>query len=148
MATAHSTQIIQPYLFFNGTCEQAVEFYRKALGAHVEFTMRYKESPEPPPPGMVPAGWDNKIMHTSFRIGETTVMASDGCHEDKAGFEGFSLALSVGSEAEADRAFNALAEGGHVRMPLTKTFWSPRFGMLQDRFGVSWMVSVPGHAPA
>ena len=148
MAMPHNTRIIQPYLFFNGTCEQAVEFYRKALGAEVQFTMRYKESPEPPPPGMVPPGFENKIMHTSFRIGETTVMASDGCSGEKPSFEGFSLSLSVGTEAEADRAFAALAEGGQVRMPLTKTFWSPRFGMLQDRFGVSWMISVPGAHPA
>lgn len=136
--------VIEPYLFFNGNCEQAVEFYKKAVGAVVEFTMRYKESPEPPPPGMVPPGFENKIMHTSFRIGQTVVMASDGCDAAKAVFEGFSLALSVSTEAEADRAFNALAAGGQVKMPLTKTFWSPRFGMLTDRFGVAWMVSVPG----
>ena len=148
MATAHNTGIIQPYLFFNGTCEQAVAFYQKALGAQVQFTMRYNESPDAPPPGMVPPGWDNKIMHTSFRIGETTVMASDGCSADKASFDSFSLSLSVGTEAEADRAFAALADGGQVKMPLTKTFWSPRFGMLKDRFGVNWMISVPGHAPA
>ncbi len=136
-------QVIQPYVFFNGNCEQAVEFYRKALGAEVQMVMRYKESPEPPPPGMVPAGWDNKIMHTSFRIGETTVMASDGRSDEGPNFKGFSLALSVPTEREADRAFAALAEGGKVRMPLTKTFWSPRFGMLEDRFGIGWMISVP-----
>jgi PhnB protein len=148
MTTTNNTRIIQPYLFFNGTCEQALEFYVKALGAQVQFTMRYKESPEAPPPGMVPPGWENKIMHTSFRIGETTVMASDGCSADKASFDSFALSLSVGTEAEADRAFAALADGGQVKMPLTKTFWSPRFGMLKDRFGVNWMVSVPGQAPA
>jgi PhnB protein len=142
MSTRQDDRIIQPYLFFNGSCEQAVEFYRKALGAEVLFTMRYKESPEPPPPGMVPPGFENKIMHTSFRIGQTTVMASDGCSPEKAGFQGFSLSLSVPSEAEADRAFAALADGGQVRMPLTKTFWSPRFGMVADRFGIGWMVSV------
>lgn len=137
-------RVIQPYLYFNGNCEQAVEFYKKALGAVVELTMRYKDSPEPPPPGMVPPGYDNKIMHTSFRIGDTVVMATDGCSEDKSPFAGFSLALSVPTEADADRAFNALAEGGQVKMPLMKTFWSPRFGMLTDRFGIGWMVSVPG----
>jgi PhnB protein len=144
MSTNTNKRVIQPYLFFNGRCEQAVEFYRQALGAEVEFTMRYKESPEPLPPGRVPAGFENKIMHTSFRIGQTTVMASDGCSTDKASFEGFSLALSVATESEADRVFAALADGGQVGMPLTKTFWSPRFGMVTDRFGVSWMVSVPG----
>jgi len=144
MSTTNNNRIVQPYLFFNGTCEQAVEFYRTALGAQVEFMMRYKESPEPPPPGMVPPGFENKIMHISFRLGETTVMASDGCSAEKAGFEGFSLSLSVPNEKEADRAFAALANGGQVKMPLTKTFWSPRFGMVHDRFGIGWMVSVPG----
>ena len=142
MSTTKSTGVIQPYLFFNGKCEEAVEFYRKALGAEVEMMMRFKDSPEPPPPGVLPPGSENKIMHVSFRIGETTVMASDGCDTEKASFEGFSLSLSVRSEAEADRAFAALAEGGKVKMPMAKTFWSPRFGMLEDRFGVAWMISV------
>lgn len=135
-------KIVQPYLFFNGSCEQAVEFYRKVLGAEVEMMMRFKESPEPPQPGMVPPGFENKIMHTSFRVGDTTVMASDGHTAGKPNFEGFSLSISVHSEAEADRVFNALADGGQVQMPLAKTFWSPRFGMVADRFGVGWMVSV------
>jgi PhnB protein len=144
MSTTNNHRVIQPYLFFNGSCEQAVEFYRKALGAEVQMMMRYNESPEPPPPGMVPPGFEKKIMHTSFRIGETVVMASDGCSAEKANFQGFFLALSVPNEAEADRAFAALADGGEVRMPLAKTFWSPRFGMVADRFGIGWMVSVPG----
>ena len=117
----------------------------RALGAVVLMLMRYKDSPEPPQPGMVPPGFENKILHTSFRIGETTLMASDDCAAEKAGFHGFSLSLSVPSETEADRVFAALADGGQVRMPLTKTFWSPRFGMVADRFGVGWMISV---APA
>jgi PhnB protein len=142
MSTTKDNRVIQPYLFFNGSCEQAVEFYRKALGAEVEIMMRYKESPEPPQPGMVPLGFENKIMHTSFRVGQTTVMASDGCSAEKADFQGFFLSLSVPSETEADRAFAALAEGGQVRMPLAKTFWSPRFGMVADRFGIGWMISV------
>src|SRR3989454_3354915 len=142
MSTTKNNRFVQPYLFFNGSCEQAVEFYRQALGAEVEMMMRYKESPEPPKPGMVPPGFENKIMHTSFRIGQTTVMASDGCSAGKASFEGFSLSLSVTTEAEADRVFGALANGGEVRMPLAKTFWSPRFGMLTDRFGIGWMITV------
>ena len=141
MSTSPDQPSVQTYLFFHGTCEQAVEFYRRALGAEVQMMMRYKESPEPPPPGAVPPGWDHKVMHVSFRIGGTVVMASDGC-TDQPGFGGFSLSLAVPTEAEADRAFAALAEGGHVQMPLGKTFWSPRFGMLTDRFGVGWMVSV------
>jgi PhnB protein len=142
MSPSKDNRIIQPYLFFNGSCEQAVEFYRKALGAEVEMIMRFKESPEPPPPGRLPPGFENKIMHTSLRIGQTTLMASDGCADEKPNFQGFSLSLSVPSEAEADRAFAALADGGEVRMPLGKTFWSPRFGMVADRFGVGWMISV------
>jgi len=132
---------IEPYLFFNGCCEEAIEFYQKALGAEVRMTMRYKDSPEPPPPGMVPAGWDNKIMHTCLRIGDAHVMASDGC-SDGPNFQGFSLALTAADEADAGRKFHALTEGGQVQMPLGQTFWSPCFGMVTDRFGVSWMVTV------
>ncbi len=142
MTTPKNNRFVQSYLFFNGQCEEAVEFYRKALGAEVDFTMRFKESPEPQPPGMVPPGFENKIMHCSFRIGETTLMASDGCSADRAKFEGFSLSLTVPDKAGADRAFAALSEGGQVRMPLTKTFWSPCFGMVADRFGIGWMISV------
>ncbi len=142
MSTTNDNRFIQPYLFFNGSCEQAIEFYRKALGAEVDMMMRFKESPEPPPPGAVPSGFEDKIMHASFRIGQATVMASDGCSADKASFQGFSLSLSVPNEAEADRAFNALADAGQVKMPLTKTFWSPRFGMVEDQFGIGWMIAV------
>src|SRR5689334_23580397 len=113
MSTTKNNPVIQPYLFFNGACEQAVAFYRKVLGAEVEMMMRYKESPEPPKPGMLPPGFENKIMHASFRIGQTTVMASDG-HSEKPNFEGFSLSLSVPSVEEADKAFAALSEGGQV----------------------------------
>ena len=133
--------LIQPYLFFGGRCEEALEFYRSALGAQVSILMRYKDSPEPPVPGMLPPGFENKIMHATFHIGGTTLMASDGC-EEGAKFGGFNLSLAVPNEAEADRAFAALANGGQVKMPLAKTFWSPRFGMLTDRFGLDWMISV------
>jgi len=141
---SNNSPLVQSYLFFNGNCEEAVEFYRNALGAQVEFSIRFKESPEPPPPGMMPPNWENKIMHTSFKVGQTTVMASDGCGPEAKGFQGFSLSLSVATEAEADRYFNALAAGGKINMPLSKTFWSPRFGMLEDKFGIGWMVSMPG----
>jgi len=139
MSTAKKA--IEPYLFFNGRCEEAIKFYQKALGAELEMMMRYKESPEPPPPGMTPPNWDNKIMHASLNIGPNRVMVSDGCSE-KPAFDGFSLSLSVANAAEADHAFAALADGGKVKMPLDKTFWSPRFGMLEDKFGIGWMVSV------
>ena len=133
---------VEAYLMFNGRCEEAVRFYERALGEKVEMMMRYREAPDQPPPGMLPPGSEEKIMHCSFRIGETTVMASDDMSAQDARLEGFSLAITLTTEADADRVFSALAEGGKVTMPLGKTFWSPRFGMLQDRFGVSWMVNV------
>jgi PhnB protein len=132
---------IDPYLFFDGQCEDAIEFYRKTLGAEVAMLVRFKDSPDP---GTCPAGAENKVMHARLRIGDTTVLASDGRCEGKPSFQGFSLSLTVPDEAEADRAFAALSEGGQVQLPLTKTFFSPRFGMVADRFGVSWMVFVPG----
>ena len=132
-------QAVQPYLFFDGRCEEAIEFYRSALGAEVTMLMRFKDSPDPQ---MHPAGAENKVMHASLRIGDTTVMASDGRCEGKLSFQGFSLSVTVPNEAEADRLFSLLGEGGQVQMPLTKTFFSPRFGMVADRFGVSWMIIV------
>jgi PhnB protein len=133
---------VQPYLFFDGRCEEALEFYRGALGAEVTMLLRMKDSPEPHEPGMLPPGAGDKVMHTSFRIGDTTLMASDGRCLGKPSFQGFSLSLSVPNEAEAERLFTALADGGQVQMPLAKTFFSPRFGMVADRFGVSWMIIV------
>lgn len=133
---------IQPYLFFDGRCEEALEFYRRAIGAKIEMMMRFKDSPEPPQPGMTAPGSENKIMHSAFRVGESAVMASDGSCNGKPDFQGFSLSLNLATAAEADRAFAALAEGGKVNMPLAQTFWSERFGMLVDRYGVAWMVNV------
>jgi PhnB protein len=138
--------IIQPYLFFDGKCEEAIEFYKRALGAELAMLMRYKESPEPPPPGCAPAD-SNKIMHAQFRIGQTVIMATDGRGSGKPNFEGFALSLTVPTEAEADKAFNALADGGKIEMPLAKTFFSARFGMVADRFGVFWMVLVTPNTP-
>jgi PhnB protein len=135
--------IVQPYLFFGGRCEEALEFYRTALGAQVDMLTRFKDSPEPMPADTASPGSENKVMHASFKIGGSTLMASDGC-EGEPTFAGFSLSLTVPGEAEAARVFNALAEGGRVKMPLGKTFWSPCFGMLTDRFGIGWMVSVMG----
>jgi PhnB protein len=133
---------ITPYLFFGGRCEEALEFYKKGLGAEVEMLLRFNESPEPPPPGMLQAGFERKVMHASFRVRGVQLMASDGC-DDRSKFDGFRLALTVPTEADARRAFEALATGGTVQMPLTKTFWSPCYGMVTDRFGVGWMVMVP-----
>ena len=137
--------MIQPYLFFSGRCAEAIAFYQTTLGAKQEMLMRYSDSPEPHPPGMVPAGWEDKVMHASFRLGDNVLMASDGCggSDDDAGFQGFSLSYTVADEAEAHRVFAALADGGKVTMPLMKTFWSPCFGMVTDRFGLGWMISVP-----
>ena len=135
---------IESYLFFNGRCEEAIEFYKRALGAEVVMLMRNKEAPEKPPPGMLPPGSDEKIMHATLRIGTSNFMLSDGRCDGKPVFNGFSLSLAAANEAEADRLFAALLDGGTVQMPLAKTFWSPKFGMVADRFGVGWMVSVPG----
>jgi PhnB protein len=123
-----------------------VEFYRKALGAEVMTLMRYKDSPEPAPPGKLPAGSENKVMHASLRIGETTVMASDGLAQGRPSFQGFSLSITVPDAEWAEKLFAALADGGQVQMPLGKTFWSPWFGMVTDRFGVGWMIGVPSKA--
>lgn len=133
---------VQAYLFFDGRAEEAVEFYRSAIGATDIQLMRYKDSPEPAQPGMVPPGSENKVMHSSFRVGDTTIMASDGHCKGTPKFEGFSLTIDAKDPAEAERLFNALGKGGKVQMPLTKTFFSPAFGMVADRFGVSWMVIV------
>lgn len=133
---------VQPYLCFDGRCEEALDFYRRALGAEVTMLMRFKDSPDKDmcPGGAAPG---DKIMHSAFRIGASTIMATDGRNEGKTRFEGFSLSLDAKDEAEAKRLFDALADGGEVRMPLAKTFFSPSFGMVADRFGVSWMIVVP-----
>ena len=133
---------VQPYLFFEGRCEEAVNFYVKALGATVETLMRYKDSPEPVQPGMCPPNSENKIMHGAIQIGETAVMVSDGVCSGKPNFQGFALSLNAANEADAKKMFAALGDGGQVRMPLGKTFFSPCFGMVADRFGVVWMVIV------
>ena len=128
---------VQPYLFFDNCCQEAIDFYRTALGAEVTALMRYKDGPDAPPAGM-----EDKVMHANFQIGDSILMASDDCFGKQTGFTGFSLTLVAADEAEADRAFAALAVGGEVRMPLAKTFWSPRFGMVADRFGVLWMINT------
>jgi PhnB protein len=128
---------VKPYLMFNGRCEEAINFYKSELGAEVLALMRFKDNP--PPAGMTPANWDDKVMHSCFKIGRSEVMASDGMCADNTAFSGVTLSIQVQNESE-DRAFNALSKGGEVKMPLGKTFFSPRFGMVSDRFGVSWMV--------
>jgi PhnB protein len=130
---------VEPYLFFEGRCEEALEFYRRALGAEVTALMRFKESPDP---NMCQPGLEDKVMHATVRIGNTTIMVSDGMSSGNLAFQGFSLALSLTEKAEAERLFTALSDGGQVQMPLAETFWSPLFGMVADRFGVSWMILV------
>jgi PhnB protein len=138
--------IVQSYLFFDGKCEEGLEFYKRALGAEVSMLMRYKDSPEPPPPDCGPRD-PNKVMHAQFRVGDTTILASDGRATGNPRFEGFALALAVKTEGEAVQAFEALANGGKVEMPLAKTFFSARFGMVVDKFGVFWMVLVAQDSP-
>lgn len=133
---------VTPYLVFEGRCEEALEFYKKALGAEIGMLMRFKDSPEPPPPGCMPPGNEDKIMHAAFRIGGSTVMASDGMAAGSPKFEGFSLSVNAKDEADAEKKFSALSQGGKVTMPLGKTFFAKSFGMVTDRFGVGWMIIV------
>ena len=133
--------LIEPYLFFSGRCEEALAFYSTVLGAEVSYMMRYSDSPEAIPPGMLAPGFEDKIMHATFTIAGNTLMASDSSEENTS-FNGFKLSLSLPTQAETERVFNLLAEGGCIEMPLAKTFWSPSFGMLTDRFGLGWMVSI------
>lgn len=130
---------LQPYLFFDGRCEEAIDFYQRTVGAKANMLMRWKDAPDK---SMCAPGNDNKVMHAQVQIGESEVMMSDGRATGQPNFQGFSLSLSVPTEADADRVFSALADGGEIRMPLDKTFFSPRFGMLADKFGVGWMVFV------
>ncbi len=132
--------LVQPYLFFDGRCEEALDFYKKTLGAKVEMLMRFKENPDGA--NYSPPGGAEKIMHSCFRIGDTSVMASDGMCAGQPDFKGFSLSITAKDEAEAEKLFGALADGGKVQMPMAKTFFSPKFGMVADKFGVGWMVIV------
>lgn len=131
------TATVQPYLFFDGRCEEALEFYKGAIGARVDMMMRFKESPEP---AHAPAGAGDKIMHAAFRVGETQILASDGHCAGKPAFQGFGLALNAANDAEAEKLFGAVGEGGQVLQPLIGTFFASKFGMVADRFGIMWMV--------
>jgi PhnB protein len=139
--TEETTMSVQSYLFFNGRCEEAVQYYQKHLGAKLNMQMRYKEAPSDN--GMAAQANGEHIMYCNFNIGDTVLMASDDCINANTKFQGFSLSLNVKDEAEADRVFAALADGGQVHLPLTKTFFSPYFGQVVDRFGLSWMVIIP-----
>ena len=130
---------VQPYLDFDGRCDEALEFYKEAIGATVDRLLRFKEAPDK---AMISPGNADKIMHSQIRVGDTTIMASDGRCTGKPNFHGIALTISAKTEAEADTIFSRLAEGGQVTMPLTKTFFSPKFGMVADKFGVGWMVLV------
>lgn len=142
-----SFPMVHTYLFFGGRLEEALAFYGKAVGAKVQMSMRFSDSPTPSPPGMLAPGFENKIMHCDFNIGDNRILASDGCDANSK-FDGFRMVLSVATIPEAEKAFAALSEGGKVDMPLTETFWSPRYGMLTDQFGLGWMIMVPGAPPA
>ena len=128
---------VEPYLFFEGRCEEALDFYRRALGAEVTTLLRYKESPDP---NMCPPGAEDKVMHVVVRFGDTTILASDGMSSGNLAFQGFSLSLTLTNKDKAERLFKALSDGGQVQMPLAETFFSPLFGMVTDRFGVLWMI--------
>ena len=133
---------VQPYLFFDGRCDEAIDFYKLALGAELMSLMRFRDAPDPDEHGPErPAG--DKVMHASLRVGDTTLLMSDGDAGGSPKFDGFSLALNLRSEGDAERLFTALADRGRIQMPLARTFFAPRFGMVVDRFGISWMIYVP-----
>lgn len=128
---------LQPYLFFDGRTEEALDFYKKAVGAEVKMLMRFKEAPDQ---SMISKGSENKVMHAHFKVGDTDVLISDGRNQGNPKFEGFALTLQAKDETEAAKFFNALGQGGEIGMPLGKTFFAKSFGMLKDKFGVNWMV--------
>lgn len=134
---------VKNYLFFSGRCEEAIEYYRKHLGAQVQCLMRFSECPEPIPEGVLQPGFEQKVMHSQFSLGNTQVYASDGC-DDGTQPAGFRLSLTLDSADQATRIFNALAQDGKIDMPLTPTFWSPLYGQVTDQFGIGWMVMLPG----
>lgn len=142
-AAPATTPSIQPYLFFRGRCEEAIDYYKATLGAEDLGTMRFKDNPDQPAHDKVPAELDNRIMHACLRIAGNTIMMSDGMKTGPLDFQCMSLSLTVPSEAEAERLFNALAKEGTVQMLLGPTFFAQRFGAVADRFGVSWMIMVP-----
>jgi PhnB protein len=129
---------VQTYLMMDGRADEAIEFYKKTLNANVTMLMRGKDAPD----GACAPGSENSVLHAHLIVGETNIMMSDGYNKGAPKFEGFALSIATKTEAEADKLFNALAEGGKVNMPLAKTFFSPRFGMLNDKFGVHWMILV------
>jgi PhnB protein len=150
MKNTTNNSLVQACLFFEGRCEEAIHFYKKVLGAELLMLMRFKDNPEPSSECMKSAP-PEKVMHAQFRIGDTVIMAGDGRCSGQPNFQGFSLSLTLPSEAQVDKAFNALAEGGQIQMPLGKTFFTERFGMVIDRFGVFWMIlktPVPAGQPA
>ena len=130
---------VQPYLFFDGRCDEALEFYKKAIDAKVDMLMRFKDAPDQ---SMVSPGSHDKVMHVAVHIGDTQVLMSDGRCLGKPNFQGFALTITAPDAAEGERRFNALAEGGQVQMPLAETFFASRFGMVADKFGVGWMILV------
>ena len=134
---------VQPYLFFDGRCDEAIAYYKAVLGAESTFLMRFKDAPDQPPPGVLPADWSDKVMHSELRIGDTVVMISDGRCAGQADFQGISLSLTADGDDHADRLFASLADGGTVQMPIGKTFFASRFGMVADRFGVTWLIISP-----
>ena len=135
--TVENHASVQPYLFFDGKCDEALEFYKSAIGAKVDMLMRFKESPDQ---SHIPPGAAEKVMHASFHVGNTQIMASDGHCAGKPTFQGFGLSLNAKDDAEAEKLFAAVGKGGQVQQPLTKTFFASKFGMVADKFGIMWMV--------
>jgi len=130
--------LLQPYLFFEGRCEEAISFYQKAVGAKAGVINRFKDSPDPP---IARPEMADKIMHAEIRIGDNVLLVSDGMSSTgQPRFQGFSLSLQVADAEEAEKVFLALSVGANIQTPLTETFFATRFGMLTDRFGIGWMI--------
>jgi PhnB protein len=129
---------LNPYLNFNGQCEEAFRFYEQCFGGKIEFMMTHEGSPMA---DQVPKEWGKKIMHARLSVGNQVLLGSDAHGDCYAAPKGFAVSIDVTEPAEADRIFNALAENGTVQMPIQETFWAKRFGMLADRFGIPWMIN-------
>jgi len=131
---------VQPYLFFDGRCDEALDFYKKTLGAKVDMLMRFKEAPDQ---SMVTPESREKVMHCALHVGDNQILASDGRCMGKPNFQGFALAITAKDDVEAERLFGALGDGGQVQMPMSETFFASKFGIVADKFGASWMVLNP-----
>jgi len=129
---------VQTYLFFDGRCEEAIEFYKAVFGADLLYSMRFREGP----PNLVTAENEEKIFHATMRFGETVINLSDDLKQERGSFGGFAILAHLDNDASAEEAFESLQEGGRVGMPIQEVFWASRYGIVTDRFGVTWKIQA------